>query len=94
LLDGNWGQWTHFTSCSVTCGSGTQTRSRSCDNPAPSAGGLTCIGSENETKNCGLGGCPVGNEFEKNERLHHNYGGQFHQRSKSRFCARKKCKKD
>ena len=42
LVDGNWGQWTN-TTCTKTCGSGTLLRSRSCSNPFPSNGGLSCV---------------------------------------------------
>ncbi|XP_023931784.1 uncharacterized protein LOC106153735 isoform X3 [Lingula anatina] len=57
--DGNWGSWTPWSSCSVTCGGGTQTRSRQCDNPAPSNGGNTCFGSGSESQQCNTQGCPV-----------------------------------
>ena len=60
LSDGNWGQWTNFTSCSVIYGTGTQTRSRFCDNPAPSAGGLACLGSATDTNYCDLARSIVG----------------------------------
>ena len=57
-LDGNWGQWTTIGSCSVTCGGGTQNRSRSCNNPAPS-GGLPCLGSATSVQSCNNQSCVV-----------------------------------
>ena len=42
LVRGNWGQWRNAT-CTKTCGSGTRTRTRLCDSPAPSNGGSQCV---------------------------------------------------
>jgi len=43
------GGWSTFGACSVSCGSGTQ--SRTCTNPAPSNGGSSCVGSASQTCN-------------------------------------------
>eukprot|EP00105_Crassostrea_gigas_P034221 XP_019918369.1 PREDICTED: SCO-spondin-like isoform X2 [Crassostrea gigas] len=51
-IDGVWSQWGSWSSCSVTCGPGRQTRARSCTNPAPAHGGLSCSGNSNEERNC------------------------------------------
>lgn len=58
LVNGGWGAWTSWNSCSLTCGGGTQTRSRSCSNPAPQYGGLSCTGSTTSTQNCNTQNCP------------------------------------
>ncbi|XP_050410177.1 coadhesin isoform X2 [Patella vulgata] len=59
-VDGNWRPWSDFNSCSVTCGNGTQSRSRTCDNPAPVYGGADCHGDGNETRSCNtMINCPV-----------------------------------
>ncbi|KAL3886367.1 hypothetical protein ACJMK2_026365 [Sinanodonta woodiana] len=51
-VNGSWGHWSAWSSCSVTCGSGNMTRTRSCDNPAPSNGGKTCEGTVTESTSC------------------------------------------
>ncbi|XP_061172012.1 semaphorin-5A-like [Saccostrea echinata] len=51
-VNGNWGQWSSYGACSVTCGMGTHQRTRSCNNPAPSGGGSTCPGDALEAKTC------------------------------------------
>jgi hypothetical protein len=51
-VNGNWGDWQTWSSCSVTCLQGTRSRSRNCDNPAASGGGAACSGDDTETANC------------------------------------------
>lgn len=53
-VDGGWGAW---SSCSVSCGGGIQTRS--CDSPTPANGGANCVGASSQscnTHSCGGGG--------------------------------------
>ncbi len=60
-VDGNWGPWTSWV-CPVTCGSGTQTRTRQCNDPAPAHDGNVCPGLNSETASCaGLPHCPGNN---------------------------------
>ncbi|VDI75519.1 Hypothetical predicted protein, partial [Mytilus galloprovincialis] len=56
-IDGGWSSWVNST-CSVTCGNGIQSRSRTCDSPIPSGGGKYCEGSDEETLECSLIDCP------------------------------------
>ncbi|KAJ8304500.1 hypothetical protein KUTeg_018083 [Tegillarca granosa] len=56
-IDGNWGSWSSWTSCSVTCGYGTESRNRSCDSPAPQYNGNNCTGDGEETNACWSGTC-------------------------------------
>ncbi|VDI14662.1 Hypothetical predicted protein, partial [Mytilus galloprovincialis] len=58
-VNGGWSQYGDWTRCTKTCGKGTQTRSRTCTNPAPSAGGSACKGSSVQSKNCNENLCPV-----------------------------------
>lgn len=56
--DGAWSDWEEWGTCSLTCGDGTKTRSRTCDNPAPSNGGADCAGDAVDTEACNDGACP------------------------------------
>ncbi|XP_035685697.1 SCO-spondin-like [Branchiostoma floridae] len=63
-VDGEWSDWSPWSGCSVTCGSGTQTRDRSCTNPAPAHGGADCVGPDEEVQDCDTGvSCPVDGEW-------------------------------
>ena len=67
--DGGYSAWGGWSQCSVTCGNGRQSRSRSCTNPAPSPGGKDCsqLGPDKENKTCNDGGCP-GNNYNNDEK--------------------------
>ena len=52
FVDGGWSAW---STCSATCGGGTQTRT--CTNPAPSGGGADCVGPSSQS--CNTQACPV-----------------------------------
>jgi len=56
-VNGNFSEWSPWTQCSKTCGDGLQTRSRSCDNPTPKYGGLSCTGDTNQNRYCKMGEC-------------------------------------
>ena len=63
-VNGAWGSWGPWSSCSASCGGGTQEESRACDNPAPAYGGSQCqltdgsLGlSENQTQACNTQPC-------------------------------------
>ena len=55
LVDGMWGQWSDFSSCSSSCGSGLKRRSRSCLGPFYS--GRDCFGETFEELQCQNGLC-------------------------------------
>jgi thrombospondin 1 len=60
LADGNWGLWSAYFPCSVTCGGGIQSRTRYCDSPYLSGGEHYCVGYNIETQICNPGSCPIG----------------------------------
>ncbi|XP_075117575.1 SCO-spondin-like [Leptodactylus fuscus] len=51
-LDGDWGIWSSWSTCSVSCGDGVQSRSRRCDNPVPQNGGHDCVGDHEQKRLC------------------------------------------
>ena len=58
---GKWGAWGNYSVCSVTCGNGTQIRSRLCNNPPPQFGGADCVGNSTSSLVCVRTKCaPVG----------------------------------
>ncbi|KAH3789112.1 mucin-like protein [Dreissena polymorpha] len=59
LVDGNWNWWLSWSGCDVTCANGTQTRHRTCTDPAPQNGGLQCLGDGTQSKTCTLDACPI-----------------------------------
>ncbi|XP_076623258.1 uncharacterized protein LOC143342858, partial [Colletes latitarsis] len=58
-INGMWSPWTVWTSCSSSCGIGTQLRNRMCSNPSPSGSGMSCSGSASEVRQCFSKPCTV-----------------------------------
>ena len=52
--DGGWTEFGDWSDCSAECGGGTQTRTRTCTNPAPARGGADCVGEGEETRECNI----------------------------------------
>ncbi|KAI2664695.1 A disintegrin and metalloproteinase with thrombospondin motifs 15 [Labeo rohita] len=57
-VDGRWGKWGPFGTCSRTCGGGVQLSKRECDNPVPVNGGKYCQGVRVKYRSCNLSPCP------------------------------------
>lgn len=55
--NGGWSSWSSWSSCSVSCGWWTQSRTRSCTNPAPLNGWSDCSGSSSENQSCNTQSC-------------------------------------
>uniref|UniRef100_A0A8C7GPN4 Thrombospondin 1 n=1 Tax=Oncorhynchus kisutch TaxID=8019 RepID=A0A8C7GPN4_ONCKI len=58
-IDGVWGPWSLWDTCSVTCGGGFQTRQRLCNNPTPKYRGKECQGDGKTSQLCGKEDCPI-----------------------------------
>ncbi|XP_057363933.1 hemicentin-1 isoform X3 [Manis pentadactyla] len=58
-VHGAWSTWQPWGTCSRSCGKGTQTRSRLCNNPPPLFDGSYCHGVETQMQVCNERHCPV-----------------------------------
>lgn len=57
LVNGGWTAWGSWDACTVTCGTGQQTKKRNCTNPIPQHGGNTCDGEEYVNQACTFTAC-------------------------------------
>jgi hypothetical protein len=58
-VDGGWSSWSGWSTCTVSCGGGTQTRTRTCTNPTPKCNGANCVGDPTDTQSCNTQSCVV-----------------------------------
>merc|ERR1712072_1223658 len=57
-VNGAWGHWSKWGTCSKECGGGMKVRTRNCDDPKPKAGGKKCHGSRIHRAKCNMKACP------------------------------------
>lgn len=57
VVNGSWSQWSRWQPCSVTCGEGNRTRTRTCSNPPPNWKGKDCPGTNTYTESCNWHKC-------------------------------------
>ena len=58
LVDGGWSTWSSWNTCSKSCATGQQERTRNCTKPSPSNGGRNCVGPSREDQACNTQNCP------------------------------------
>ena len=58
VVNGNWSVWSAWTPCDATCGTGSRSKFRICDNPPPENNGKFCEGEFEEKGDCKLTDCP------------------------------------
>ncbi|XP_028676837.1 thrombospondin-2 isoform X1 [Erpetoichthys calabaricus] len=58
-IDGGWGPWSPWATCSATCGGGLRGRSRICNSPLPQYGGKKCLGEDKDSEICNKKDCPI-----------------------------------
>lgn len=58
-IHGGFSAWTEWSACSVSCGGGSQARTRTCTDPEPQFGGSLCAGASSESRACGTEPCVV-----------------------------------
>ncbi|XP_063436803.1 uncharacterized protein LOC134718239 [Mytilus trossulus] len=63
VINGGWSSWSSFNECSVTCGGGTKTQYKTCNNPSPANGGADCAGNNVNTVTCNDDPCAVDGGF-------------------------------
>lgn len=56
-VNGGWGQWSTWSFCSRTCGTGVQSAERECNNPKPEFGGKYCTGARKRYRTCNTKAC-------------------------------------
>ncbi|XP_032029641.1 A disintegrin and metalloproteinase with thrombospondin motifs 20 [Hylobates moloch] len=61
-VNGEWGPWEPYSSCSRTCGGGIESATRHCNHPEPRNGGNYCVGRRMKFRSCSTDSCPKGTQ--------------------------------
>uniref|UniRef100_A0A8C6UNL6 ADAM metallopeptidase with thrombospondin type 1 motif, 9 n=1 Tax=Neogobius melanostomus TaxID=47308 RepID=A0A8C6UNL6_9GOBI len=56
-VEGAWGVWSPFGTCSRTCGGGIKVAARECNRPVPRNGGMYCVGRRMKFRSCNSEPC-------------------------------------
>ncbi|XP_014473805.1 PREDICTED: A disintegrin and metalloproteinase with thrombospondin motifs 7-like [Dinoponera quadriceps] len=59
VTDGGWADWSSWSRCSRTCGSGVAYAVRRCNRPPPSGGGSYCVGDRKRHRICATDPCDL-----------------------------------
>ena len=97
-IDGGWSEWSDWSECSKECGGGRQSRTRTCNNPAPEDGGKDCSGDDKEKQDCNMNPCPVCNKkrakkAKKADACKSLERGEWNDEAKKCSCKETKCQK-
>ena len=57
-VDGGLSEWSEWSTCTKTCGTGEEQRTRTCTNPTPFHGGQDCSGPLTDAQPCNTQECP------------------------------------
>ncbi|KAL0968043.1 hypothetical protein UPYG_G00261570 [Umbra pygmaea] len=76
-VHGEWGPWGPYSICSRTCGGGTRSTSRDCNNPGPRNGGKFCVGRRMKFRSCNTDPCPRGRRDFREEQCSQYDGKHF-----------------
>lgn len=88
-VNGSWSGWSNWTDCSVTCGEGTQNRTRDC--LGFSCGGF-CEGTHIDERQCNMGCCPQDGIWTKwSEWSDCTQHGKLYVQNRTRLCNGTSC---
>uniref|UniRef100_A0A673ZPK2 ADAM metallopeptidase with thrombospondin type 1 motif 20 n=1 Tax=Salmo trutta TaxID=8032 RepID=A0A673ZPK2_SALTR len=76
-VHGEWGPWGPYSVCSRTCGGGTRSTSRDCNNPEPRNRGRFCVGRRMKFRSCNTEPCPRGQRDFREEQCSQFDGKHF-----------------